>query len=162
MLGLIGELWSSARTSPRACTELEPTAAHEGGRAFGLPGSPLLEAREWAFALGAGPAFNLSALLLNYVLYRSRLIPRWLSIWGLIGAALWTAVWFPQAFGIELGVLELAFLPIAVQKMVFGGYLIVAASTRRPSPTSLRRPISGDHVPARRQHPRWARCEHGS
>jgi hypothetical protein len=93
--------------------------------AYGSSGSLLLEARDWAFALGAGLAFNLSALLLNYVLYRSRLVPRWLSIWGLIGAALWTIAWFPQAFGAELGVLELVFLPIAVQEMVFGVYLIV-------------------------------------
>lgn len=87
--------------------------------------SLLLEGRDWAFALGAGLAFNLSALLLNYVLYRSRLIPRWLSAWGRIGAASWTAVWFPQTFGVEPGVLELVFLPIAVQEMVFGVYLIV-------------------------------------
>jgi hypothetical protein len=52
-------------------------------------------------------------------------VPRWLSIWGLIGAALWTAAWFPQAFGVELGVLEMVFLPIAAQEMVFGVYLIV-------------------------------------
>ncbi len=92
--------------------------------AYQASGTLLLEARDWAFALGAGLAFNLSALLLNYVLYRSRLIPRWLSLWGLIGAALWTIAWFPQAFGVELGVLEMVFLPIAAQEMVFGAYLI--------------------------------------
>lgn len=88
-------------------------------------GALLLEAREWAFALGAGLAFNLSALLLNYLLYRSRLVPRWLSAWGFLGAALWMAAWFPQIFGVELGVLELLFMPIALQEMVFAVYLIV-------------------------------------
>lgn len=91
---------------------------------FQPSGTLLLEARDWAFAMGAGLAFNLSALLLNYLLYQSRLVPRWLSAWGLIGAALWTAAWFPQAFGVELGILEIMFLPIAVQEMVFGVYLI--------------------------------------
>jgi hypothetical protein len=113
--------------------------------AYQASGTLLLEARDWAFALGAGLAFNLSALLLNYVLYRSRLIPRWLSAWGLIGAALWTAVWFPQAFGLELGILELVFLPIAVQEMVFGVYLIVrgfdpdaiAGLSATPGPTAV-------------------------
>jgi hypothetical protein len=93
--------------------------------AYQASGTLLLEARDWAFALGAGLAFSLSALLLNYVLYRSRLVPRWLSIWGLIGAVLFTTAWFPQAFGVELGVLEMVFLPIAAQEMVFGVYLIV-------------------------------------
>ena len=75
--------------------------------------------------MGAGLAFNLSALLLNYLLYRSRLVPRWLSIWGFLGAALWMIVWFPQVYGVELGVAEAAFLPIALQEMVFAVYLIV-------------------------------------
>lgn len=93
--------------------------------AFQASGAALLEARDWAFAMGAGLAFNLSALLLNYVLYRSRLIPRWLSLWGLAGAALWMLVWFPQIYGVELGVAEMAFLPIALQEMAFAVYLII-------------------------------------
>lgn len=94
-------------------------------QAFEAVGVALLEGRDWAFAMGAGLAFNLSALLLNYLLYRSRLVPRWLSIWGFLGAALWMIVWFPQVYGVELGVAEAAFLPIALQEMVFAVYLIV-------------------------------------
>ena len=93
--------------------------------AFEATGTLLLEARDWAFAMGAGLAFNLSALVLNFLLYRSRLVPRWLSVWGFLGAALWMIVWFPQIYDIELGVLEVAFLPIALQEMVFAVYLIV-------------------------------------
>ena len=89
----------------------------------------LLEARDWAFAMGAGLAFNLSALLLNYILYRSKLVPRWLSVWGFLGAALWMIMWFPQVFDVDLGVLEAAFLPIALQEMVFAVYLIVRGFT---------------------------------
>jgi hypothetical protein len=92
---------------------------------FEATGTALLEARDWAFALGAGFAFNLSALLLNYLLYRSRLVPRWLSAWGFLGAALWMVMWFPQVYDVELGVLEVSFLPIAVQEMVFAVYLLV-------------------------------------
>lgn len=101
--------------------------------AFGPSATLLLEARDWAFAMGAGLAFNLSALLLNCLLYRSRLVPRWLAAWGFLGAALWTIVWFPQVFDVELGVVEAAFLPIAVQEMVFAVYLIV----RGFDPTAL-------------------------
>ena len=44
-------------------------------------------------------------------------------MWGFLGAALWMIVWFPQIYDIELGVLEVAFLPIALQEMVFAVYL---------------------------------------
>ncbi len=48
----------------------------------------LVDARQWTFLLGPGilPAFN--ALLLGYVLYRSRLVPRIIPTIGLIGAPL--------------------------------------------------------------------------
>jgi hypothetical protein len=103
--------------------------------AFEPSATLLLEARDWAFAMGAGLAFNLSALLLNYTLYRARLVPSWLAVWGFLGAALWTIVWFPQVFDVELGVVEAAFLPIALQEMVFAVYLIV----RGFDPTGLDR-----------------------
>ena len=51
-------------------------------------GSVLLAAGDWAYLLGLGLAFALSALILNFVLYQSKLIPRWLSGWGFVGAAL--------------------------------------------------------------------------
>jgi hypothetical protein len=55
---------------------------------FQTAGSLILAAREWAFLIGSGLIWSLSALILNVLLYQSRLIPRWLSIWGLLGAAL--------------------------------------------------------------------------
>ena len=47
-------------------------------------GTILLAAGDWAFLLGFGLAFTLSALILNFVLYQSKLIPRWLSGWGFV------------------------------------------------------------------------------
>jgi len=89
---------------------------------FQTLGTLLLAAREWTFMIGSGLFFSLSALVLNSVLYRSRLIPRWLSGWGLIGAVLSFATYLLQLYGIELDIL---FLPIALQEMVFAVWLIV-------------------------------------
>jgi hypothetical protein len=83
----------------------------------------LLAARDWTFLLGSGLVFSLSALILNYMLYKSKLIPRWLSIWGLVGAALSFANYLPQFFGIAS--LEILFLPIGLQEMVFAIWLII-------------------------------------
>jgi len=85
-------------------------------------GTLLLAAREWAFMIGSGLVWSLSALILNGMLYQSRLIPRWLSVWGLVGATLSFATYLLQFFGIDLDIL---FLPIAVQEMVFAVWLIV-------------------------------------
>ena len=86
-------------------------------------GTLLLAAGDWAFLLGFGLAFTLSALILNFVLYQSKLIPRWLSGWGFVGAVLIFAYYLLQFFSINQ--VEILFLPIAVQEMVFAVWLIV-------------------------------------
>ncbi|MDH5186036.1 MAG: DUF4386 domain-containing protein [candidate division WOR-3 bacterium] len=86
-------------------------------------GTVLLAAGDWAYLLGLGLAFALSALILNFVLYQSKLIPRWLSGWGLVGAALVFANYLLQSFGTNP--VEILFYPIAVQEMVFAVWLIV-------------------------------------
>jgi hypothetical protein len=95
-----------------------PHASH-----FQTSGQLLLAAGDRAFLLGFALAFTLSALILNCLLYHSRLIPRWLSGWGLVGAVLLWVHYLLQSFGIDqVGIL---FFPIAVQEMVFAVWLIV-------------------------------------
>ena len=86
-------------------------------------GIVLLATNNWATLLGLGLAFALSALILNLVLYQSKLIPRWLSGWGLVGAAFVFANYLLQSFSINP--VEILFYPIAVQEMVFAVWLIV-------------------------------------
>jgi hypothetical protein len=86
-------------------------------------GTLLLAAREWVFNIGSGLIWSLSALLLNFILYRSKLVPRWLSGWGLVGAILSFVTYFLGFFSIHLS--DWLFAPIAVQEMVFAVWLIV-------------------------------------
>ena len=90
---------------------------------FQTAGTLFLAAREWTFLIGSGFVWSLSALILNYLLYQRKLIPRWLSVWGFAGAALSFANYLPQFFGIDS--IEVLFIPIAVQEMVFAVWLIV-------------------------------------
>jgi len=71
--------------------------------------------------------FSISALILNYVFYRSKLIPRWLSGLGLFGATLHLAEGVLAMFGFpDISVLGIPlFLPIALQEMVYAVWLIV-------------------------------------
>jgi hypothetical protein len=83
----------------------------------------MLIAGNWAYLFGFGFFFNLSALILNYVLFRSNLIPRWLSAWGFIGAVLISLHYLLVFF--SNNTLNILFAPIAVQEMVFALWLIV-------------------------------------
>ena len=72
---------------------------------------------------GTYTAFALPALILNFLLYQSKLVPRWLSSWGFVGAALVFANFLLESFGNDP--IEILYIPIAVQEMVFAVWLIV-------------------------------------
>lgn len=92
-----------------------------------LVGSALLGLHSWAVVLGTLIFAGLGGLTLNYVLYRSRLVPRWLAVWGLLGAAGIVVYGLLGIFGVGTGLgspyMVLA-MPLAVQEMVFAAYLI--------------------------------------
>jgi hypothetical protein len=86
----------------------------------------LLAVHEWAGGVFATIAFSLSALMLNYILYRSKLTPRWLSGWGLIGAALYLGSGFLPLFGHDprSTIYLLMEAPLFLQEMVLAVWLI--------------------------------------
>jgi len=83
----------------------------------------LLAASDWSDLIGIQIAFSLSALILNYSLYQSKLLPRFISVWGLIGATLLLASGLLGLFGLKIVMLLAP--PIAVQEMVLAVWLIV-------------------------------------
>jgi hypothetical protein len=85
-------------------------------------GTLLVAARDWTILLGVDIVFPLGALIFYYLSYQSRVIPRWLSGWGFVGAALWLAVGLLRLFGIDLPLV--LSLPIFSQEMVLGAWLI--------------------------------------
>jgi hypothetical protein len=66
--------------------------------------------------------FSLGSLMFYYLFYQSRLIPRWLSVWGLVGAGLYLATPLLDMFGHGFGVLM---VPLAVAEIVLAVWLIV-------------------------------------
>jgi hypothetical protein len=65
--------------------------------------------------------FVLGALMFYFVLYQYRLVPRWLSTWALVGAALYIVAPLGSMFGHSLGVFM---APLALQEMVMAVWLI--------------------------------------
>ncbi|MGZ7044677.1 MAG: DUF4386 domain-containing protein [Methanobacterium sp.] len=88
----------------------------------------LLALKSWAGLLGTLIFAGLGGMTLNYVLYQSKLIPRWLSLWGFIGAALIVLYGLTGIFGLGMGLTSpyaVLAIPIAVQEMVFAVWLII-------------------------------------
>jgi hypothetical protein len=104
-------------------------AGGQGAAYFQTLGHLLLTARDLADFIFGVIAFSLGALSYYYVFYQTRLIPRWLSAWGLIAivsllaAALFT-LFNGEPYSIS-GNLLILVLPIAVQEMVLALWLIV-------------------------------------
>ena len=69
--------------------------------------------------------FGIGALILYSALYKSKLIPRWLSIWGLISAVAILIASVMATFGISLVLAMLLVIPIAFQEQAMAIWLIV-------------------------------------
>jgi len=87
-------------------------------------GDSLLSVREEAVLAGVF-AFALGALMYYYVLYRSQLVPRWLSGWGIAGELLMLVACLSALFSRNAVTSYIVLvLPIAVQEMVMAVWLI--------------------------------------
>jgi hypothetical protein len=71
--------------------------------------------------------FGVGALMFSYLLYASKLVPRWISIWGLVGAVPYAAVGVLALFGKDP---EILYIPLAIQEMVLAVWLIVRGFNR--------------------------------
>jgi hypothetical protein len=100
------------------------TAGAPAASYFQTSGALLLATIDWG-SLVMDLAWLLSVPVFNYVLYKSKLIPRWLSGWGLVGGALWLPTWPVRMFGLSIPMIEILALPIAAQEMVLAAWLIV-------------------------------------
>lgn len=94
---------------------------------FRIAGAVIKAACLWSGFSLAVLAFCLGASMYYFVLFRTRLVPRWLSLWGLLALAtllamviLGMAEGSPQPSGAALALA----LPIAVQELVLGLRLI--------------------------------------
>lgn len=82
--------------------------------------------RDLEFQIGSAGlgsvVFSIGAIIIYYVFYKTKLIPTWLSLWGLIGSVLYIATPILFMFGLDLEFLQ---IPLGVQEMIMAGWLIV-------------------------------------
>ena len=81
---------------------------------------------EWAWVFYV-LIFGFGALIFYVALYQSKLLPRWISIWGLVAIVMMMTSAFLAMFGVELpdAIFGLLVIPIGVQEMVMALWLII-------------------------------------
>jgi hypothetical protein len=104
------------------------SAAVRDASCFLPVGTGLLAAYDWNQLLGPRVFASLAAVPFYILLYQSKLLPRWISVWGMIGAPLYLASGLLGLFGLVdplSPILVLLFLPAALLEMVMAVWLIV-------------------------------------
>ena len=114
--------------SVMAIVNMRQAGAAEGadGRTMVAVGQALVAVRDETFLLGPSFVPGLNALLLGYVLYRSRLVPRIIPALGLIGAPLILASATGRMFGLHSDTsvfAGVATLPIFLWELSLGLWL---------------------------------------
>ena len=90
--------------------------------------------------------FSIGAILFNYLLIQTRLVPRWLSTWGFVGAILYFAaplVSMLESHHYPLSLDSMLFFllaPTAIQEMVFAVWVIIKGFN--PAHAAIETPIS--------------------
>ena len=96
-------------------------------------GQLLLDMRDWLGHVALDMVvFSVAALILYYILYKTRLVPRWLSIWGLVASIIYMAASYMVLFGFEpLSPAYIAMnVPLALNELVLGIILITKGFNR--------------------------------
>ena len=91
---------------------------------FQTSGALLLAVHDWSSVLEKFP-YCLGALIFYYLLYRSKLNPRWLSGWGLLGATLFLATVPFRMFGLIPPSMVVLAVPLILNELVLAIWLIV-------------------------------------
>ena len=110
------------------------SADSQDGTTLKAIGDMVLASGDWLNHLLA-LVFSIGALMMYYLFFASKLIPRWLSVWGIAGAVLYFSVPLLGIFGLEFAVLM---APLALQEMVLAIWLIVKGFNAVPSNYSFR------------------------
>lgn len=106
-------------------TDYVAAGAPDGTHFLSL-GDMLVSSSTSAFTLGAEIAFGISALILNTLFLRTKLVPLVISVWGLVGGALILILGMMKVLGMPVNFVEIAFTaPIALNEMVLAIWLIV-------------------------------------
>lgn len=100
---------------------------------FQASGTVLHAVHDWTFLLGPNFMLGINTMLYSYIFYQSKLVPRFISLLGMTGAALIFIAAFLEMFGVfpQISVWGvLLALPVAANEMILAVWLIVKGFNR--------------------------------
>lgn len=106
-------------------------AAASDASNYQLIGSVLFEAAN-RLANMLDVVFSIGALFIYYLFYRTKLIPSWLSLWGIAGAVLYLTYPILCILSPDIGLLQ---IPLAVQEMIMAAWLLIKGFSENISQT---------------------------
>jgi hypothetical protein len=92
--------------------------------------------------------FCLGGVMFYLLLYRSRIVPRWIALWGLAASPLWAAAYLLAMYGVigtDSTAQGLLYTPLAVQEMVLAVWMIARGfrpATVSPAPERRVTPLA--------------------
>jgi hypothetical protein len=107
---------------------LRQGAARPDDGALVVAQQALVAVHDWMFLLGPGLIIGINSLLLAYLMFRSRLVPRWIAVLGLVGGPLVLVSSTAVLFGVYdqvSAVAGLGALPVTAWEMSLAAYLVV-------------------------------------
>lgn len=102
---------------------IEGLIAIVAGVLFLINTTSLLNLRDQMYLIH-GYIFAVPALMLYFLLYKSKLIPRWLSVWGIVASAILIIVNLLEVVGV-ISTIEILYLPIVLNEAVLAMWLIL-------------------------------------
>ena len=120
-------------------TVSEKYVAAQDGTAYAALGQLVRAERDWSGnAILDAAVFTVGALVLNAALYRSHLVPNWLSVWGLAGAVAYLAAGVLVLYGLQPLSTPQVLLeaPLGLQELALGLWLILKGFALPRSVTS--------------------------
>lgn len=126
-VGIIGVLSLLSLSGQYAAAEAPDMASYQAS------GTLMKAIHDWTFMLGPNFMLGINTILYSYIFYRSKLVPRPLSILGMTGAVLVFMAALFEIFGVfpQLSVWGVMLaLPVAAYEMILAVWLIVKGFNR--------------------------------
>lgn len=103
-------------------------AADPNASSYQTSGTLLKAVHDWTFMLGPNFMLGINTMMCSYLLYKSKLVPRFISLMGLTGATLIFIAALLEMFGIILQLSTwgaVLAIPVALYEMILAVWLIV-------------------------------------
>lgn len=132
-------IFIAAIIGPMALVTLGQEYAAPGAADMPEIGRSFVAMRERLVGQLGGVFFSLGAFVLYYLLYQARLVPRFISLWGLVAVLLVLSWNLLKIFGVEVSAGIIFGLPIILNELVLAVWLIAKGFR---SPSDIREPAA--------------------